>query len=384
MIENRTGRALTSSEREWLEVRAYLVDHRYELGQAAAGEYPDLPKAAGSPLLTRTEWTPSQPLPLEALELQFRPGAPIGYPKADSVLPVRPDGSRYPSYSAAVAELAAPTVFENRTTYRLHEAELTETRPRLVFGRGRYFDGLDTGEAAAHEHAASRLGQPAAHLRPAIPDPCDLASRPANLAISTLTLCVDSPTDASFLLHWRDPAKVGHAGGLYQVIPVGIFQPSSDSPADELNDFSLQRCMIREYAEELLGEPEDHGEHGSPIDYHAWPFARSMIEALDRGDARAFVLGLGVDPLTFATDLLTAVALPRRLFAELFGNPVIHNAEGRLVQNASGTGFPFTTESVRRLTGTEPMQAAGAALLRLALHHARILLDQLGHPPAVR
>lgn len=25
-----------------------------------------------------------------------------------------------------------------------------------------------------------------------------------------------------FHLHWRDPAKVGHAGGLYQVLPVGV------------------------------------------------------------------------------------------------------------------------------------------------------------------
>lgn len=371
--QEHDGRVLTGSERTWLAIRSYLVDHRYELGREAAAEYPDLPKAAGGPLLTRPAWVPAEPLPLEDLELEFRPEASIGY-RADiadeTVVPVRRDGSRYHSYSAAVAQLAAPAVFENRPTYRLHEAELAGTRGRLVFGRGRYFDGLDTGEAAAHEYAGICLGLTGTRLRPTIPDPCDLASRPVNMAISTLTLCVAGPGNASFLLHWRDPAKVGHAGGLYQVLPVGIFQPSGDCPADEANDFSLWRCMIREYAEELLGEPER-----SSIDYDAWPLATAMNAALRGGDARAFVLGLGVDPLTFATDLLTVVALPQPVFIELFGELVLQNAEGRVVHHAGGTGVPFTATSVQRLTSTEPMQAAGAALLRLAWRHAGELLE---------
>jgi hypothetical protein len=368
----------TESERRWLMVRSYLVDHRYRLGQEAAAEYPDLPKVAGGPLLTHPGWLPTEPLALEALDLEFRPETSAGYRPDipnETVVPIRRDGSRYRSYSAAMAELAAPAVFENRATYRLLDAELTGARGRLVFGRGRYFDGIDTGEAAAHEYAGTHLGLARPRLRPAIPDPCDLADRPANMAISVLTLCVAGPGDASFLLHWRDPAKVGHAGGLYQVLPVGVFQPSDDTSASEVNDFSLWRCMIREYAEELLGEPEDHARRGSPIDYDAWPLASAMNAALRRGDARAFVLGLGVDPLTFATDLLTVVALPQPLFVELFGELVAQNAEGRLVRHAAGGGdVPFDATSVRRFTSTEPMQAAGAALLRLAWRHASELL----------
>jgi len=375
--DKRGGSGLTESERTWLAVRSYLTGHRYELGQQAAAEYPDLPKASSGPLLTRPEWVPAEPLALEALEIEFRPEASAGYRPDiadETVVPLRRDGSRYHSYSAAMRELAAPAVFENRATYRLLDARLTETRGRLVFGRGRYFDGIDTGEAAAHEYAGTRLGLTDARLRLAVPDPCDLASRPANMAISTLTLCVAGPAEASFLLHWRDPAKVGHAGGLYQVLPVGIFQPSDDSAASEVNDFSLWRCMLREYAEELLGEPEHHAQRGSPIDYDAWPLANAMSAALHRGDARAFVLGLGVDPLTFATDLLTVVALPQPLFLELFGRLVIQNAEGRLVRHAGGIGIPFDAMSVRRFASTEPTQAAGAALLRLAWRHAAELL----------
>ena len=51
-------------------------------------------------------------------------------------------------------------MFENRATYRLTSAEPAwpPAAPRLAFTRGRYFDGIDTGEAAAHEFAATRLG----------------------------------------------------------------------------------------------------------------------------------------------------------------------------------------------------------------------------------
>ena len=154
--------------------------------------------------------------------------------------------------------LAAPAVFENRPTYRLTAAELAPGASRLAFTRGRYFDGIDTGEAAAHEFAAARLGGRPAVLRALVADPCDLRRRPANLAISTLTLRRDGDR-ASFMLHWRDPAKVGHAGGMYQVIPVGIFQPSGPEPWHERRDFSLWRCMLREFDEELRGRSEEYG-----------------------------------------------------------------------------------------------------------------------------
>jgi len=52
------------------------------------------------------------------------------------------------------------------------------------------------------------------------------------------------------------PAKVTHAGGLYQVIPVGVFQPASGTPESDRSDLSLRRAMVREFSEELLGTSE--------------------------------------------------------------------------------------------------------------------------------
>jgi len=357
------ARALTASQSHWLRVRSYLQEHRHDLAVAAAADFPADRKVAGTPLLAAPGWRPADPVPLQDLELEFTPQPALARPEPfeppGALLPERADGTRYPSYSAALGDLAAPAVFENRPTYRLTEAAL----PRLAFTRGRYFDGVDTGEAAAHEFAAARLGTPMAGLRARIADPCDLGRRPANLAISTLTLRFDPATGrASFLLHWRDPAKVGHAGGMYQVLPVGVFQPSGGAPWHERQDFSLWRCMLREFDEELRGRSEEYGP--GPVDYDSWPFARHMTAALGRGQIRVWCLGLGVDPLTYATDLLTVAVIDSPVFDEFFSLAPRGNAEGSVL-----AAREFAAHVIDRIVTGEPVQAAGAALLRLAWRH---------------
>lgn len=314
---------------DWKRVRSHLSAHRYELAAA----FPE--GLAGTPLLSRPSWVPSAPIPLSALRISFADA-----PAWD--LPAASGDAAYPTYSAAMTALDKPTVFENRPTWRLLDADLAGPSPRLVFGDGWYFDSIDTGEAAAHEHVAALLDGAPTPLRDAIGDPTDLRRRPANMAISALTV----RGGRDFLLHWRDPAKVGHAGGLYQVVPVGVFQSSGPG------DFDLWRFLLREYAEELLGEPEV-----AAPDYTTWPFAVAMTAALDAGDVTADVLGLGVDPLTFATDLLVRVVIAEPVFDELFGARVAVNDEGAVSMR------PFTPDAIRGL----PMQAAGAALVRLAL-----------------
>ncbi|WP_410786393.1 hypothetical protein [Kribbella sp. C-35] len=280
-------------------------------------------------------------------------------------LPLRLDRSHYGSYSDAIAELAPPATFENRTTYRLLAADLTSPTPFIHLGRGSYFDSINTGEAAAHEYAARCLTPSApADLRGALGDPWDAARRPINVAISTLTIRRDLETGTStFYLHWRDPAKVGHAGGLYQVVPVGIFQPSTDASWNEQHDFSLWRNLVRELAEELLGESEDYGNR-APINYEDWPFAARLAAGLDDGSVRAYCVGLGVDPLTFATDLLTVLSIDSITFDELFGRVVERNDEGRVLAPQ-----PFTAEVIEEFVHRKPMQAAGAAVLQLAWDH---------------
>ena len=380
MTGHPPARSLTASQRDWLRVRSYLQEHRHGLAVDASGDYPADRRVAGTPLLAAPGWQPAEPIPLAAIGLELTPAestppaaaAPALDAAAAALLPERPDGTRYHRYSDALQDLAAPAVFENRVTYRLTDARLvsglTPGASRLAFARGRYFDGVDVGEAAAHEYAATRLGGRVAGLRALIADPCDLRRRPVNLAISTMTLRLDRASGrASFLLHWRDPAKVGHAGGLYQVIPVGVFQPSGEAEWNEHRDFSLWRCMIREFAEELGGRSEDYGP--GPVDYDSWPFARHLADAVDRGQIRAWCLGLGTDPLTYATDLLTVVVIDSDVFDELFSLSPRRNAEGSVL-----AAREFDAHVIDRIVTSEPVQAAGAAVLRLAWRHREALI----------
>ena len=171
---------LTASQNDWLRVRSYLQEHRHALAVDAAGDYPAERRMAGTPLLAAPEWQPAEPVPLHDIELEFTapeftapdiPRRPRRRPAARARAPRRccPNGRTGPAirrYSDALRDLAAPAVFENRPTYRLTEADLGKAS-RLAFTRGRYFDGVDTGEAAAHEYAATRLGgRPGRPARP--------------------------------------------------------------------------------------------------------------------------------------------------------------------------------------------------------------------------
>ena len=153
---------------------------------------------------------------------------------------------------------------------------------------------------------------------------------------------------------------------MYQVIPVGVFQPSGEASWHEREDFSLWRCMLREFDEELRGTPEEYG--AGPVDYDSWPFARHMAAALDRGQVRVWCLGLGVDPLTYATDLLTVAVIDSRVFDELFSLDPRGNAEGSVL-----AAREFAAHVIDRIVTSEPVQAAGAAVLRLAWRHREIL-----------
>jgi len=383
----RTRAQLTDSEQRWLKVREYLDAHRFELGRDAAAEYPDVERFGPTPLLAPAQWMPTTPLPLDTVILDLNEAsgsvgaAWLADRAAPVVLPERPDGGRYESYSDALAQLTGRK-FENRQTYRLRYADLRPIAPTLRFGLGRYFDHLDIGEACAHEFTAGQLGllDPAEQwIRAAVGDPCDPNRRPVNLAISTLTLRFDRAAgEATFLMHRRDPEKVGHAAGLYQVLPTGVFQAADDAHWNLRNDFSLWRSMVREYAEEFLGESEDYGAERASIDYDAWPFAARMKHGLDRGDIRAHVLGMGVDPLTLATDLLTVVVIDAEFYDEVFAGAIAMNDEGEVVSSLDGVstshGVAFTRDVVSRFVRDEPMQAAGTALLWSAWKERRILL----------
>jgi hypothetical protein len=391
------GQAADSPER-WRQVRAVLTANRQELSRLAAGLYPDLPRVGSTDLLTRAEWLPDAPLALGDLPLTWvdRPPAPVfdaSGPASAHVRPARGEGRRYASYADAVGDLDRPGLFENRPSYRLLGADLTGRR-ELRLTRTSYFAGMELGHSVAHELAAawagsgsgsgSRTGSGAGAgaavslaglpLRALAGDPCALDRRLALCAVTTLTLRRGAGGQASFVLHWRDPAKVNHAGGMYQVMPVGLFQPATAAAAAVLPDLDLWKCMVREFSEEFLGTSEEYQTVEGVLDYGHWPFYQRLTQARQAGRLAVYCLGAGTDPVTFATDILTVAVFDAAEFDAAFGGLVTLNAEGRVITGGHAEGIPFTGDTVTRLAGGgEPMQASGAALLQLAWQHRRHL-----------
>jgi hypothetical protein len=351
------------SREEWLRVRRYLNEHRRELTQSAQGLYPEDWRVAGTPLLARPEWLPEEPVPLDQIVLTLQEGperADAEPAVAASFCPLRPDGTRYATYAAALADLSRPKLFENRICYRLLETNATS----LTFGIGRYFDLINRCEAAAHEFAATTLDDEYNDLplRAGIGDPTDLTRRPVMAAITALVL-ISGTAGTKMILHWRDPAKVATGGGLYTTAPVGMFQPSHDAPWNLRNDFGLWRCLVRELNEELLDASEDYGSDEASIDYEHWPLYRRLTE----GVRNVSWLGMGADPLSLVIDMLIVAVFEAPVLDTLLSREHT-NEEGRLIIT------DFTGQNIGQLTATENVEPASAALLRLAWRHrGRIL-----------
>ncbi|KOV80886.1 hypothetical protein ADL03_31230 [Nocardia sp. NRRL S-836] len=381
------------SQSDWKRGRRYLNRHRGELARLAKKLYsPEFHAGDDMTFLARPEWTPERPIPLADIELRWvEHRVPIevtgGEPEAAGVLPLRAPGRRFERYTSAIRYLDRPSLFENRASYRLLGANLKAGAARLDFGLGTYFDKLDASEAAAHELAEVVRRGPADEtpewsklpLRALIGDPFDLNRRAVMPAIETLTLRRQRDTGrATFLLHWRDPAKVATAAGIYGLIPAGEFQPSSVAAWDTRNDFDLWRNMVREYSEELLGEPERDGSQGEPIDYAQWSFYRALEKARAEERVSVHCLGIGLDTLTLAATLLTVVVIDDDVFDDVFGQTVRINAEGALVTAIESTsvseGVPFTEETIRRMLASEPMASPGACILARSWKFRRDLL----------
>lgn len=371
---------------EWRQVRAALGRHRRELAVLAESLYRDH-RVAGlknTGAISTPAWIPIEPIRLDEITLTLdsvvaEPTVTGEEPESGSVRPLASPEARYRRYHDAVRDLAAPRLFENRLCFRLLGVDWTQ--PRLQFGQMGFFDAIDTNEALAHEFAAHHLAidgdgevaLPRASMRrlsfrKLIADPFDLSRRPLMGAIGTLTIRGgDSP---SVVLHQRDAASVAGGGGMVHLLPAGIFQPSSVIPAAIAADFSIWRNIQREYAEELLGHDEYDGS-GKPIRYDKLePFAK-IDRALRDGDIRVFCLGVTIDALTLAGDILTVAVIAPDTYDDLFANAVETNSEGSVPARA----FPFEENTLTWLSESKRLSPGAAAALHLAWTHRKSLLD---------
>src|SRR6266542_65995 len=179
------------------------------------------------------------------------------------------------SWQATIRYLRPPALFENRHSYRLMNVDWSDAAGELTFTLATFFDKLDVSEPLSHEAAeaemSGRLDWSHVPFRTLMSDPFDLSARIVNPGISTLTIRRNT-TDGTgtFFLLRRDPTQVTN-GRHYSLLPAGEFQPASISTQSIATDLDIWRNMVREYAEEMLGQPEHDGSSGIPVDYEIWP-----------------------------------------------------------------------------------------------------------------
>lgn len=375
---------VAASQQQWRAGRRALNAQRHALTQLATQVYDPARRVGATGLIAGPGWIPAAPVDLAAITLQQRacpiPPALDGT-EAESVH-VRPLAALtrpYQRYTQAIRDLDHPRLFENRAAWRLIDLAWTSGGAHLVFGDTWFFAAVDVNEVVSHELAyvcLDRVGQPTGRAptlrdlpyRRLVGDPFDLTRRPMVWAISTLT--IRGGGEPSFILHRRDSRSVAMAGGMLQVIPSGIFQPSSVLPAAVEADFDLWRNIMREYAEELLGHPEHDGD-GRPVDYAAEPFA-GMDAARGEGRLRVWCLGLALDALTLVGEILTVAVIDPEVFDAMARDFVEVNDEGTVVNQR----LPFTGEVVDQVLASGRMAPAGAGCLRLAWQHRGQLLGQ--------
>lgn len=377
-----TDPRVTHSRDEWIRTRQALNIHRRTLTGLAADVYPEWARVATTGLIADPAWIPDRPVPLDAITLTHDRQAPAplydgAEPESAHVRPLCTITKPYGRYTQAIRDLAHPRLFENRPAWRL--TALDWATGRMGFADTFYFASVDVNEVVSHEIAHVTLdadGKPrpgAPRLRDLpyrrlIDDPFNLSARPVMPAISTLT--IRAGAEPSFLLHRRDPASVTMAGGMLQVIPSGIFQPSSVLPAAAVADFSLLRNIEREFAEELLGFDELDGD-GQPVDYTSEPFA-TMDTAVASGRLRVHCLGVALDALTLVGEILTVAVVDPDVFDAMAADFVDTNDEGSVVKGR----LPFTDTMIGRILRSGRMAPAGAGCLTLAWKHRAALLGQ--------
>jgi transcriptional regulator with XRE-family HTH domain len=369
---------IRSSQEEWVRIRRAMNENRAILGNLASELHPQALKVADTSVLTLPQWLPDEPIEVSELSLNW-----ITDPPSPTITGVSPetlrsralsaDGTPYKRYSRVVRDLARPRLFDNRYSYRLLGVDFAAKT--CDFSYTTYFDVMDVCEVLGHEFTASWLAAKQKRpslanlpLRRAIFDPFDLAARPMLPSINTLTIRRDPFEGHRMYLHKRDSQAVAVAGGMYHVVPAGVFQPAAMAPVHQANDFSIWRNIQREFSEEFLGLAEHDGHSLDPIDYDEDEPFKSFAEAKQAGDFRTFVLALVLEPLTLWVEYLTVSVIEAPVFDRLFGSMVSVNEEGSAVSTQSGqptVGIPFTAESMEKFK-KEPLSPIARATIELA------------------
>lgn len=269
--------------------------------------------------------------------------------------------------------------------------------PRFHFCPGSYYSFVETCEVLSYELALAMVDHPeireiievrSHHRYPdalallekkkAIPlrrraGPLDFSARHTAFGTATLVIHKRSKKPPLFIMNVRS-TELSETPGLKHVIPAGTFQPNVLGDQDHDIEFSFKENIIREFAEELLGDPGLRSEGGFPLDVNemygerARRF-RSLVR--DRDVVDLLYLGTVVDPLNLKPEIITILMVHDAFLQDYRLNPSWESVSNSL------QSLDFTREGVENQLANEELVPTGKAHLQLVLRYFDDVMERL-------
>lgn len=362
---------LVARRDHYIGLGRYFLTEREKLAAFAKAHYAGRDELPEWPLLAKRAWLPSEPILLgESLAIdRFEPAA--SYPDAR---PLPGLNAHYGQIRRLLSPGARPPF--NGECYRLLSMELGRPdAPIFTYGPCKYFDYYDTCEVHALKIASlERDGAAVLDV-----DPFDLSAHAAVPGVNTLTVFLNfkdhGPERNCFLLHRRSGATV-QAGRTIHVVPSGQHQPSQAFYGLD-SDVSIWRTMVREFCEELYNVKEAHGlsvSAGDPLDSVD---CRRIVDPIFRsGASRAYLLGMGLDPVTAKPEILAVNIVDLRKLNQQQRDLVRRQApnwEGRLQYCTLTRAQVRTQIELDRSHDLKWLPAGKACLMAFSRHFGRLL-----------
>ena len=370
--------------RRWMSEPA----NQRQVAAAAHGTYAELLAPAPMNLfIADPAWVLPEPLELDRLAVTLvdehhEPRvAETSYAPLRRYWPLGADNKPAGRYHEAVSEFdTPPDTWFNAPSYRLLGVERSADGGfELRVGTTTYWDGYDSWAAlqfeAAHQLRESGGTSLAGPYRQALGSPFDLANRVCAIGISVLTVCRTARGPFFYLQH-RAAAGVATMPGLAGLVPAGEFQPTSAAYAALRSDADVWRCVMREFAEEILGRPDLNEQRGALVDYERESPFRELGLARRAGRVRPYILDIGFDPVSWKAGIRLVCVFEEDAYQEIFRGMLPGSDEGHLelsslVRDGDEPlpGMPFDEETVRTYLKAPAITAAARLCIGLTWEH---------------
>lgn len=303
------------------------------------------PDACADQVLFRKEWVQAEDdpwfVPLDQVELDLEDGLDNIWDSNQNpqpkFLPMPREGY------AENAKFYCDVNLMNLPLYGLGGVKIQGTgkdkKVTLKIVKGHYYDFYDTCEVLSAEMAYNRrimmqrdLSAGHLPLRDAVKDVFDLTNRFAGIGINALTILQNVQDEEGnrrnyFLLHKRSTKNVAEGANSYHVVPAGSYQPATVEFPEKVQeaDRNLNSTVVREFAEELLGEEEFSSLFNSELilSYKKVPTAS--------------LIGIGLDPLNTKTEIMACLVLDVDQTPVFGGEKTAKAIQERLIESYEGS-----------------------------------------------